>query len=106
LKGTYNGQFYKNDGFTGNVFTNLGYKFAEGYRFGIDAGYFSSNVLLQGKNGSGIFSSYVLGKEFFKKAFTVSLWPIILMPNSAPSDRTPIRPILSSRRSSATGTAV
>ncbi|MBD1363848.1 TonB-dependent receptor [Mucilaginibacter sp. ZT4R22] len=72
LKGTYNGQFYKNDGFTGNVFTNLGYKFAEGYRFGIDAGYFSSNVLLQGKNGSGIFSSYVLGKEFFKKALTIS----------------------------------
>jgi len=72
LKGTYNGQFYKNDGFTGNVFTNLGYKWESGYRFGIDAGYFSSNVMLQGKNGSGIFSSYVLGKEFFKKTLTIS----------------------------------
>lgn len=73
LKGTYNGQFYKNDGFTGNVFTNLAYKLESGYRFGIDAGYFSANVKLQGKNGSGYFSSFVTGKDFFKKSLTVSL---------------------------------
>lgn len=73
LKGTYNGQFYKNDGYTGNAFANLAYKFDSGYRFGIDAGYFSGDVTLQGKNGHGIFSSYVVGKEFLKKTLTISL---------------------------------
>ena len=48
LKGTYNGQFYRNDGYTGNAFLNAGYKFGKGFRIGFDAGYFSGDVNLQG----------------------------------------------------------
>jgi hypothetical protein len=73
LQGTFNGQFYKNQGYTGNAFANAGYKFDKGYRFGIDAGYFSGDVNLQGKSSAFIFSSYVLTKEFLDKKATVSL---------------------------------
>lgn len=73
LKGDYNGQLYKNDGYMGNVFANAGYKFAEGYRLGVDAGYFSGNLVLQGQSSKFIYSSYVLSKEFFKKSATISL---------------------------------
>ena len=73
LRGTYNGQFYKNAGFTGNAFGNLGYKFNNGYRAGIDAGFFSGDVNLQGKTSNFIFNSYVLTKEFLNKKASISL---------------------------------
>ncbi len=72
LKGEYNGEFYKNDGYTGNVFANAGYKFGKGYRFGIDAGYFSGNVVLQGSTNKYIYYSNVFSKTFLKNA-TISL---------------------------------
>jgi outer membrane receptor protein involved in Fe transport len=73
LKGTYNGSFYTNDGYTGRAFGNLAYKFDGGYRLALDAGFFSGDVTLQGKSSNFIFNSYVASKEFFKKTFTVSL---------------------------------
>jgi outer membrane receptor protein involved in Fe transport len=73
LKGTYNGKFYTNQGYTGNAFGNLAYKFNGGYRLALDAGFFSGDVALQGKSSAFIFNSYVLSKEFFNKKFTVSL---------------------------------
>ena len=73
LKGTYNGQLYHNDGYTGNAFFNAGYKFGAGYRFGINAGIFSGDVNLQGKSSSFIFTSYVLSKTFLDKKATISL---------------------------------
>ncbi|WP_162996547.1 TonB-dependent receptor domain-containing protein [Mucilaginibacter celer] len=72
LKGTYNGSFYKNDGYTGNAFANIGYKFDGGYRLGLDAGFFSGDVTLQGKSSNFIFNSYVLSKEFLNKKLTIS----------------------------------
>jgi hypothetical protein len=72
LKGTYNGQFYTNDGYTGNAFLNMGYKFGNGFRVGFDAGYFSGDVYLQGKNSPFIFNSYVLSKTFLNKRLTLS----------------------------------
>jgi hypothetical protein len=72
LKGTYNGQFYKNDGYTGNAFANIGYKFDGGYRLGLDAGFFSGDVTLQGKSSNFIYNSYVLSKEFLNKKLTIS----------------------------------
>ncbi|WP_109608099.1 outer membrane beta-barrel protein [Mucilaginibacter oryzae] len=72
LKGTYNGRFYKNDGYTGNAFANLAYKFDGGYRLGLDAGFFSGDVTLQGKSSNFIFNSYVLSKEFLNKKLTIS----------------------------------
>ncbi|HEY9196864.1 MAG TPA: TonB-dependent receptor, partial [Mucilaginibacter sp.] len=73
LKGTYNGRFYTNDGYTGNAFGNLAYKFDGGYRLALDAGFFSGDVTLQGKSSNFIYNSYVASKELFKKKFTVSL---------------------------------
>jgi outer membrane receptor protein involved in Fe transport len=73
LRGTYNGQFYQNSGITGNAFANAGYKFNGGYRFGIDAGFFSGNVNLQGRTSNYIYNSYVLTKEFLNKKATISL---------------------------------
>jgi hypothetical protein len=72
LKGTYNGQFYKNDGNTGNIFLNSGYKFGKDFRVGFDAGYFSGDVNLQGKTNAYIFTSYVLAKSFNNKRITLS----------------------------------
>ncbi|MEO3408182.1 TonB-dependent receptor [Mucilaginibacter sp. CAU 1740] len=72
LKGTYNSQFYKNDGYTGNAFANIAYKFDSGYRVGLDAGFFSGDVTLQGKSSNFIFNSYVVSKEFLNKKLTIS----------------------------------
>ena len=73
LTGDYNEQSYKNSGFTGNVFTNLSYKFTDGYRIGINAGYFSGQVNLQGKSSSFVFNQAVLSKEFLNKKLVFSL---------------------------------
>jgi hypothetical protein len=73
LKGEYNGRLYKNEGYTGNAFANAGYKFNKGYRFGIDAGYYSGDVNLQGQSSRYIYSSYVLSKDFLNKNATISL---------------------------------
>jgi len=73
LAGTFNGQQYKNSGFTGNAFGNAAYKFNKGYRFGISAGYFSGDVTLQGQSSKFIYSSYVLSKEFLDKKASISL---------------------------------
>jgi Outer membrane protein beta-barrel family/CarboxypepD_reg-like domain len=72
LKGSYNGQFYKNDGYTGNAFLNAGYKFGKGFRIGFDAGYFSGDVNLQGKSNAYIYNSYVFSKTFLNKRLTLS----------------------------------
>ena len=72
LRGTYNGEFYSNSGLMGNGFASLGYKFNKGYRLGLDAGYSSGDVQLQGHNSSYIFNSLVLTKEFLDKKANLS----------------------------------
>jgi hypothetical protein len=73
LRGTYNGEFYENSGIQGNAFANAGYKFDNGYRIGIDAGFFSGNVNLQGSTSSFIYNSLVITKTFLNKKATISL---------------------------------
>ncbi len=73
LRGTYNGEFYTNTGIIGNAFANVGYRFDGGYRVGIDAGFFSGNVTLQGSTSDFIYNSLVVTKEFFNKNATISL---------------------------------
>ncbi len=72
LEGDYNGTVYHNQGITGNAFLNSGYKFDNGLRLGINAGYFSGDVLLQGKTREFIYSSYSASKEILKKKATIS----------------------------------
>jgi hypothetical protein len=74
LEGSYNNQLYQNSGYFGSAFSSVGYKFgASGYRAGFNAGYYSGNVLLQGKSKYFITSSYSVTKEFFNKAASISL---------------------------------
>ncbi len=72
LRGTYNGEFYKNSGITGSGFGSFGYKFGTGYRAGIDAGFFSGQVTLQGKSSSFVYNGYSITKEFLNKKATIS----------------------------------
>ena len=73
LTGEYNGEMYKNSGFLGNMFTSLAYKFDSGYRIGVNTGYFSGNVNLQGRSSYFIFNSYVFSKDFLDKKASISL---------------------------------
>jgi outer membrane receptor protein involved in Fe transport len=72
LKGVYDGSLDKNTGYVGNMFTNVSYKFDDGYRIGTNTGYFSGNVNLQGKTSYFIFNSYVFSKDLLKKSATIS----------------------------------
>ncbi|HEY4196097.1 MAG TPA: outer membrane beta-barrel protein [Mucilaginibacter sp.] len=71
LSGTFNDKMYRNDGFTGNAFGNLRYKFDNGFAVGFNAGFFSGNVNLQGSSSAFIFNQYLISKEFFNKKFTL-----------------------------------
>ncbi|MCD8741092.1 TonB-dependent receptor [Mucilaginibacter roseus] len=73
LEGTYNGKLYNNAGYIGNAFANIGYKFDKGYRVGLNAGYFSGSVTLQGKSRFFMYNSYVVSKEFWDKNASISL---------------------------------
>lgn len=72
LQGYYNGNSYRNSGYFGNMFTNLGYKFDDGYRIGTNTGFFSGQVTLQGKSSYFIFNQYVISKELLNKKASIS----------------------------------
>ena len=73
LSGAFDDKMYHNDGFTGNAFGNLRYKFDDGFALGFNAGFFSGNVNLQGKSSDFIFNQYLLSKDFLNKKLTFSL---------------------------------
>lgn len=73
LSGTFDGTLYHNDGFTGNAFGNIRYKFGKGYALSFNAGYFSGQVNLQGKSSDFIFNQYLFSKDFFNKKMTIVL---------------------------------
>jgi len=73
LSGTFDDKMYNNDGFTGNAFGNLRYKFDSGFGLSFNAGYFSGNVNLQGNSSSFIFNQYLISQDFFKKKLTIVL---------------------------------
>ncbi|MDB5147532.1 MAG: TonB-dependent receptor, partial [Mucilaginibacter sp.] len=71
LKGYYNGSLYKNSGNQGHIFTYTSYKFDGGYRAGVNIGYDSRYVLLQGKDNYYFFSSISGTKTMFKEKATL-----------------------------------
>jgi len=73
LSGKFDGGEYHNDGFTGNAFGNLRYKFDNGFAVSFNAGFFSGNVNLQGSSSNFIFNQYLVSKEFFKRKLTLVL---------------------------------
>jgi len=73
LKGYYNGSLFSNSGNQGHIFTYTTYKFDGGYRAGLNIGYDSRYVLLQGKDNYFFFSSISGSKTMFKEKLTLSL---------------------------------
>jgi len=73
LSGTFQGGTYNNDGFTGNAFGNIRYKFGKGWGVSFNAGYFSGQINLQGRSSDFIFNQYLLSKEFFNRKMTIVL---------------------------------
>jgi hypothetical protein len=72
LKADIDGKDVQNNGITGYSFANAGYKFDSGYRIGLDAGFFSGDVNIQGKTNKFIYTSYVITKEFMNKNASIS----------------------------------
>ena len=72
LSGTFNGQFYKNQGFQGHIFTYATYKFEKGFVVSTNIGYDSRYVMLQGRDNDFLFYSLSGSKEMLKKKFTLS----------------------------------
>jgi hypothetical protein len=71
LKGYVNGQLYTNQGVQGYTFGYVGYKFADTWRAGANAGFYTSNILLQGKSNASVFNSYSVQKDIFNKKGTI-----------------------------------
>jgi hypothetical protein len=74
LSGKLDSGDYHNDGFTGNAFGNMRYKFGtSGFAVSFNAGYFSGTVNLQGRSSDFIFNQYLFSKEFFNRKMTIVL---------------------------------
>jgi hypothetical protein len=73
ITGTYNGQFYQNDGTQGNANAFLKYNFDHDFSLNLSYGYFSGNIFLQGKSSDYEFTSINILKDFFNKRATLSL---------------------------------
>ncbi|QXV66983.1 TonB-dependent receptor [Mucilaginibacter sp. 21P] len=74
LKGTFDNEFYTNSGYQGHVFTNGSYKFEKGYRVGVNVGFDSRYVLLQGVDNYYLGYGFNASKEFLNKKATLSLY--------------------------------
>jgi hypothetical protein len=73
LKGTYNGTFYTNSGQQGHVFTYTGYKFDGGYRVGLNIGFDSRYVMLQGRDNYWFGNGISVSKDIFKDKATIGI---------------------------------
>ncbi|MBS1532367.1 MAG: TonB-dependent receptor [Bacteroidetes bacterium] len=72
LSGTFQGSTYHNDGFTGNAFGNIRYRFGKGWATSFNMGYFSGQVNLQGRSSDFIFNQYLFSKDFFNRRMTIA----------------------------------
>ena len=74
LEGFYGSQLFKNSGYQGHIFTNGGYKFDDGYRIGVNVGFDSRYVLLQGMDNYYLGYGANVSKELFGKKASVFLY--------------------------------
>lgn len=74
LEGFYNSQLFKNSGYQGHVFTNSSYKFDNGYRIGVNVGFDSRYVLLQGTDNYYLGYGANASKELFNKKLNIFLY--------------------------------
>jgi len=73
LRGFISGQLYSNEGFQGYTFAYAGYKITDTWRAGINGGFYSANVLLQGKSNAYVFTSISTSKEVLNKKGSIFL---------------------------------
>jgi outer membrane receptor protein involved in Fe transport len=74
LKGLYNGSVLSNNGQQGHIFTFTSYKFDNGFRVGVNVGFDSRYVFLQGRDNYYFNNSYNVSKDLFKKRATLVLF--------------------------------
>jgi len=67
IRGYFNNQLYSNQGVVGNAFSYIGYKISDTWRTGINFGYSSSYVSLQGRGSSNIYTGVSVSKDVLKK---------------------------------------
>ncbi|MDP9081144.1 MAG: TonB-dependent receptor [Bacteroidota bacterium] len=67
LKGYFDNQLYSNKGVQGNVFGYAGYRITDTWRAGVNAGFSSPYVSLQGKSSSYVFTSVSTSKDILNK---------------------------------------
>ncbi|WP_231459784.1 outer membrane beta-barrel family protein [Pedobacter sp. Leaf132] len=72
LEGTINGVLTKNEGVSGYVYLNTGYKFEKQWRANASFNYSSADVLLQGRSGEYYYMSFSGSKEIIKDKLTIS----------------------------------
>ncbi len=73
LAGTYNGQYYTNDGTRGNAAASARYTFAHQLTATINFNYKSGDVFLQGKSSSYTYIGFNIIKEFLQRRATLSI---------------------------------
>jgi len=74
LNGTYNGSPFTNSGQQGHLFTYTSYKFDDGYRIGVNLGFDSRYVLLEGRDNWYFSNSVEVSKDMANKKATFSLF--------------------------------
>jgi outer membrane receptor protein involved in Fe transport len=74
LSGYYNGQFYDARGNQGHIFTYTSYAFAETFKMGMNIGYDSRYVMLQGVDNDYMFYSLSANKDILNKKATISIY--------------------------------
>jgi outer membrane receptor protein involved in Fe transport len=74
LSGYYGGQFYDARGNQGHVFTNTSYAFFDTFKMGLNIGYDSRYVMLQGVDNDWFGYSLSANKDILKKKATISVY--------------------------------
>jgi len=74
VSGFYNGALYNNSGDQGHIFTYTSYKFSDTFNMGMNIGYDSRYVLLQGLDNDYFFYSLSANKDILKKKATISMY--------------------------------
>jgi len=73
LAGTYNSQYYRNDGNRGNAAASARYSFAHQLTATINFNYKSGDVFLQGRSSSYTYIGFNIIKEFLRRRATLSI---------------------------------
>jgi outer membrane receptor for ferrienterochelin and colicin len=73
LAGTYNSQYYRNDGTRGNAAASARYSFAHQLTATINFNYKSGDIFLQGRSSSYTYVGFNIIKEFLQKRATLSI---------------------------------